>query len=421
MKNLRREARWLPIIALIVLLALASAFYLLSNQRVTNPLDDSYTLNAEFQNAIAVVPNLGAAVNVAGVKVGQISGRELKNGRAVLELRIEPDKLAHIYDGATARLVPNTPLKDMQVDLTPGDPKAAELKHGDTISVANTATPVDSDELMHALDTDTREYLSLLIANTNIGLHGRGPDLRALLRTLGPASGQIRRIAALMASRRHTLPRLVHNLNLLTTAAAQEDDSIARIVTAGNATLSAVASQDAALRESITRLPGTLSTARSTLLDAAPFARSLRRTLEALEPSIPRLKETLQSTPDALRGFLPLPVPELKRFTTAVLPLGPPTKSAAQNLGAANPSLIKAFAAINDTTNILGYNPEGGPHGYLFWLAWFAHNANSMLSTQDAHGSVWRGLALVSCASIAGSGQIGVILETVLGTAATCP
>lgn len=421
MRNLRRESRWLGVIAVIVVVALACAVYLLSNQRLANPLSNDYPVEVEFANVGAVAPGLGAAVNVAGVKVGQIAGVELRNGRGVLKLNIDPDKLPRLHEGATAALVPNTPLKDMQVDLTPGDPKAPALPHGATIDLGSSTSPIDSDELLRALDTDTREYLRLLLADLGVGLQGHGPELRGLLRALGPTSGQVRRIAALLATRRRQLPRLVHNLSVLMQAAGAEDKAIERIVSAGNATLAAVASQDGALRESLQLLPGTLNTARSTLVDAAPFARSLRRTLTALEPAVPRLRRTLVDAPATLQGLLPLPVAELRRFTKVVAPLGAQVRPAARDLGAALGPLTKAFAVIRDTTNILGYDPPGEDKSYLFWLAWFNHNANSMLSTQDANGTVWRGMALFSCASVTQAGQAGAALQAIIGTSSTCP
>jgi phospholipid/cholesterol/gamma-HCH transport system substrate-binding protein len=36
----------------------------------------------------------------------------------------------------------------------------------------------------------------------------------------------------------------------------------------------------------------------------------------------------------------------------------------------------------------------------MFWVAWFAHNANSLLSNQDANGSFWRGSVALSCDSV---------------------
>jgi phospholipid/cholesterol/gamma-HCH transport system substrate-binding protein len=395
--RLRREGRWLLVIGAIVLLAVACAIYLLSNERLASPFSSAYDIKAEFANVGAVAPGLGEAVNVAGVRVGQVSDVELRNGRGLLTLRIDPSKMSRLYPGTRATLVPNTPLKDMQVDLAPGEPTGRPLPSGSTIPLADTQSTVDADEFTHALDADTRDYLQALITDVGVGLHGRGKDLRGLLRSLGPTARQVRRITSLLASRRHELPGLVHNLSLLSTAAGSREADVTRVVQAGNATLGALASQDGALRSALTQLPGTLSAARTTLYHAAPFARSLRRTLTAVEPAVPRLKRTLQSTPEAIRGLLGLPIGPLKRFTTAVGPLGAQVRPAARDLGLENPSLVTAFAMINKTTNILAYDPGHGGKSYLFWLAWFAHNADSMISTEDAHGAVWRGLGLISC------------------------
>ena len=45
------------------------------------------------------------------------------------------------------------------VDLTPGTPGAPELDDGDTITVTQTSTPVQLDQVLTALQSDTRQDL----------------------------------------------------------------------------------------------------------------------------------------------------------------------------------------------------------------------------------------------------------------------
>ena len=358
-------------------------------------------------------------MNVAGVRVGQISGRELRGGRAILKLRIDPGKLPRLHAGTRATLVPNTPLKDMQVDLAPGPASAPKLGSGATIPLRDTRTLVESDQLLRALDTDTREYLRVLIDGLGAGTKGRGGDLRRLIRSSAPTTAQLRRISALLASRRDRLPRLVHNLSVLSRAAGSADAEIARVVSAGNATLSAVAGQDRSLRQALAELPPTTAAARRTLVHAAPFTRSLRRTLEAYEPAVPHLKAAFASAPDAVRGLLPLPVAPLRRYTRAVAPESDIVRETARDVGEAVGPLTSAFKAIDQTTNQLTYTKEG-QKPYLYWLAWFFHNANSMLSTEDAHGAVWRGLLMVSCSSGSQPGAVGELVKA-LSEKSACP
>src|SRR5947209_5284170 len=113
--QIRRYGRYFVTLIALVIVGTAAGFYILLQQRLPNPFLNLYSINAAFSSAAAVVPNLGEPVNVAGVRVGQISGTSLHNGAAVVRMQIDPAKLERLYRDAHAQLVPNTPLKDMQV------------------------------------------------------------------------------------------------------------------------------------------------------------------------------------------------------------------------------------------------------------------------------------------------------------------
>ena len=106
--RLRREARWIWPILAIVVTGLVCAGYVLSKQRLESPVAERYRLQLEFGEADAVTPGLGAPITVAGVKVGQIDGAELENGRGLVSASIDPKELPRVYEDATAQLVPNT-------------------------------------------------------------------------------------------------------------------------------------------------------------------------------------------------------------------------------------------------------------------------------------------------------------------------
>ena len=53
---------------------------------------------------------------------------------------------------------------------------------------------MDPDEILSALDRDTRDYLKLLINGVGKGLEGRGGDLREVFRRLGPLHRDMRRL-----------------------------------------------------------------------------------------------------------------------------------------------------------------------------------------------------------------------------------
>ena len=246
-------------------------------------------------------------------------------------MEVDPTKLPRIYRNAHANLVPNTPLMDMQVNIWPGSPSAGVLPHGGTIPVGETLSPINADELLGALDGDTRTWFTSLVTALSEGTAGRGNDIRALLRNLGPTSEQLRQVGDLLAARRHELASLVHNLGVLNKAASAKDAQIAQVVRAGDTTVRALASQATALQTSVNRLPSTLATTRTTLVDTAAFANALSPTANALVPIARRLPQTLKDTNTLVQGAVLLPLDQIKPFVDAVTPLTtqlPPLESA---------------------------------------------------------------------------------------------
>jgi phospholipid/cholesterol/gamma-HCH transport system substrate-binding protein len=417
--QIRRYGRSFAIVLMLMVVGTTAGFYILLQQRLPNPFQTFYSVNAAFTSAAAVVPGLGEPVNVAGVHVGEITGTSLQNGQGVVHMEIDPHKMPHLYRDASAALVPNTPLKDMQVNIQPGHKSAGILPGGATIPVAQTTTPIDSDDLLDSLDADTRTWFTSLITELNNGSEGRGEDIRKLLGSLGPTSQQLRTIGDLLAQRREQLSDIVHNLGVLSHATSEKDNQLQTAVDAGNKTVQALASQNQALRTAITRLPGTLSSARTTLSDVTTLANALGPTATALLPTARKLPQTLRETQTLFKGAALLPLKEIPPFVKAVLPLAAQLPSLASGLKQAVPALISSFKVIGYVTNEIAYNPGGNNPGFLYWLAWFAHNADSFIGTADANGPVWRALVLTSCSSIK-TFSFGPLIEQLLGTTFGC-
>lgn len=400
-RHLERYGRAVLLIVAVMAVSLASVAYILSQQRLKSPLAKSYTVNASFLSVAGVAPGLGLPVNVSGVQVGQITGADLKDGTGVLHLSIDPKKLPHVRTDARAVLIPNSPLKDMQVELNPGR-RGRVLADGGTIPVGQTTTPIDSDDLLAALDTDTRTWFATLLNGLDVGTRGRKEDLNDLLKALGPTSAQTRKVAHVLAARRAQVARLVSNVAVLSQATSAHDRQIQTVVSASNSVLGALATQDRALRSSIAQLPGTLGTAQRTLGNTTSLARELRPALRALTPSTRRLSRTLKGSRALLQGGGLLPTDDLLTFVKAVTPLESQLRPATAALNAQQAPLRRSFGLLQRFTDILAYDPPGARRSLLYWLPWFGHNVNSALSTADANGTVVRGLVFANCASAAG-------------------
>jgi phospholipid/cholesterol/gamma-HCH transport system substrate-binding protein len=420
-RAVREYGRFVAAIVVFAAISAVCGAYIVTQQRLRTPLEDRYEVRVELPTSQSLTSGQNQAVNVAGVRVGDVVSTRLREGRALVTLSIERDRLPRVHADARVALRPNTPLKDMQIELYPGRAPAPRLGEDDVLPVSRATVPVDSDELTAALDADTRAYFRALVAASERGLRGRGGDLRLALRALGPTTEQLRDLGAALSARRRELARLVHNLSLLTRATAEKDRQLATVVESGATTLRAIAGQDAALRESVALLPGTLSAARSSLHRATALADETGPALSALMPTARRLPRALRAADPLLTRAEPFLRTQVRPLVREGGPLVADLVPTIDNLEVLSPHLRTAFSVFDYVANELAHNPAGKEEGYLFWLAWFAHNANSALSTQDAHGPVIRGLTLFSCSSVASQPEAGAFLQALTGVSPACP
>lgn len=417
--QVRRYLRHFLVLAALIVIGTTCGVLILQSQRLANPFASYYTINGAFPSATAVVAGLGEPVNVAGVRVGQITGTSLHQGVAIIHMQIDPTKIARIYRGAHADLVPRTPLEDMQVNIWPGQRQRGALPSGATIPVGQTLTPVGADELLGSLDTDTRAWLQSLLVSLGQATDGQGANIHSLLQAFGPTAAQLRELAGLLAARRVELAQLVHDFGAVMSAASQKDGQLRTAVEAGQQVVGALASQNVALRQAVAELPGTLQATRTTLGDLVGFAGALRPASTALQPTARTLASTLTRTRTVLRSAALLPLEQIKPFVSAVRPLTRTLPSLASNLKSEVPALIDSFKVLAYTTNEFAYDPGGGNPGFLYWLGWFAHNSNSFISNSDANGPAWRLLLLSSCRGLS-TLPAGPVIEALAGTNFGC-
>jgi len=85
-------------------------------------------------------------VDIAGIKVGQISGVKLEDGHAVVSMSIDNKYAPLIHDNASLLLRPKTGLNDMVVEVDPGTPSSPDIKEDSTVPLASTQPQVNPDE-----------------------------------------------------------------------------------------------------------------------------------------------------------------------------------------------------------------------------------------------------------------------------------
>jgi phospholipid/cholesterol/gamma-HCH transport system substrate-binding protein len=386
----------------MVIIAAAVGGYILAHENLKLPSwvpvlgHNYYTLKAEIQTAQAVTPGQGQAVTIAGAKVGEVASVDLRNGIAVITMKVQP-KYARFYKNATLLLRPKTQLQDITVEVNPGTPSAGRLHSGETLPLAQTAPNVNFDEFLAGLDAETRAYLQELLAGAGEGLNHNGRALSATLKRFEPAARYGNEIQHELSKRSANIEHSIHNFRLLMEALGGKDKEISELVDSSNAVFETFAKEDANLQSTLHLLPGALGKTGKALGKLSTASNEVGPALHKLDPFAKALGPAQHATKTLAIKTAPIIQNEIRPFAREILPtvteLGPDTEA----LGESFPKLAGSFAVINEFFNEIAYNPGKGKAGFDFFLAWANHNLNSVVANTDADGPVGRSLIYFNC------------------------
>jgi phospholipid/cholesterol/gamma-HCH transport system substrate-binding protein len=401
----QRNLRAILLVIAVIALGTGVGAYVLANQRLRFPLieESPIRLKIELQTAQAVMPGQGQTVRVSGVQIGEIGKVRLVDGRAVVEMLIEPRYDGVIREDATALLRPKTSLKDMFVEVDPG--RGRPVREGDTVRLANTLPDVNPDEFLAMLDTDTRAYLKLLVNGAGRGLDGRGRDLREVYRLFEPTHRDLARLNSAVATRRANLRRLVSSLRQLSGELAGKEDELAQLVDSAAAVFRAYASEDRNISRAVRELPHALRQTTDTLGKVERLARVLGPASENLRPAVRELGRNQVALRPLAQEATPLLRERIRPLVRDARPVVRNLRPAAGNLAESTPQLTRVFRVLNRFFNMAAFNPNGREdpdvrsrhEGYLFWIAWVSHQSANLFSTADAHGPFRPSLISGSC------------------------
>jgi phospholipid/cholesterol/gamma-HCH transport system substrate-binding protein len=392
-------------IVVLAVIAVLVGSYILSNQRFYLPSwvpvvgSDFIDYEAQFPTAQAFTAGQGQTVMIAGVNVGEIGNVRLKDGRALIQMKIKR-QYTPIYRDATALSRPKTGLNDMVIELDPGNRSAGELPEDGILPVTQTVPNVNPDEFLAGLDVDTRDYIRLLIGGAGEGLRGNAENLSSTLKRFDPTARYLVRINTLLARRERYIKRSIRNFSLLSRTLGERDTQLARFVDNSNEVFRAFSAQQGSLRETLQLLPGALSDTNQALAQSEQLTELLGPTLTELQPTAEGLAPALQAFQSLATDTTPVLRDEIRPFTKQAAPTAAALEPASADLAATLPKLNQSFQVLNQLFDQLAYNPPGKQEGYLFWLAWANHSLASSFGAQDAHGPTLRGTVFGNCSTL---------------------
>jgi phospholipid/cholesterol/gamma-HCH transport system substrate-binding protein len=285
--DLRDEQRASPVVrgvvaALIVIAATLVVIVLFAG-------GGGYRITAEFVNAGQLVK--GSEVRVAGVTAGTVEDIQVtESGTAEVTFTVDDD-YAPLRQGTTATVKPTSlsGIANRFIDLQLAPDDAEDIEDGATIGTDHTASAVELDEVFSLFDRETRSSLRGFIKGQADTLRGRGAELRAGIHYLNPALSTGSRLFQQLTRDEPLLKRFIVDSSTLVNALAQRRDDLTGVVSNLNATFGALGSQQAALAESVERLPPFLRRTNTTFVNLRAALNDVDPLVDAAKPVAKRL------------------------------------------------------------------------------------------------------------------------------------
>ncbi|MFI1112734.1 MlaD family protein [Streptomyces physcomitrii] len=306
------------------------------------PESQERTVVAEFTDASPLL--VGNDVDVNGVRVGKITKMKVVNGKARVSFTVSAQALP-LHTDAQVQVRPVSLLGERYLELHRGSPDAPELGDGGVLPVSQTSQNTDLDQVLDVVDNQTGDSLAALVTVLGQGMKGNGANTAATIKALAPAMNDTDGLMKILNKQNATLNSLVDNMTPVARALAEDKGKTAdRLVDSTVRVLGTTAAREKALRSVLTELPGTLTTAQTTLADLAGVSNEAVPTLRSIRPTVDNLNAIsleLEQFSDAADPALAHTQPVLKKAQTlldAARPVsgelvkdGPPLRSVAKS------------------------------------------------------------------------------------------
>ncbi len=377
-------------IGLIVVLAIVLYFGFTKHI----PFKHGFRLNAVFNTAVNIRPK--SPVRIAGVNVGKVSMVKREGSTGLVTMEIEGKGLP-IHRDAMLKIRPRLFLEgNFFVEVQPGSPSAPALSSGATIPLAQTSDPVQLDQVLDALNTDTRANLQTTLVELGAaftakptaaqdaeqdpevrGLNGAQAFNKAFQRGAEALPSSTIVTQAFAGTEAHDLSKLLVGLERVTGALDVHEQQLGELIGNFNTTFGAVAAQAPSLRTAVAELPGALRTVDRSLVEVEKASPAIRAFSLDLIPGLEEAPATIAASFPWIEQFQASFGPkELGGVATALDALTPPLASLVGGQAAFfhtfsqfNQCLTKVFYPTLYTTVQDGPNTTGVEAYKEFWYA----------------------------------------------------
>jgi ABC-type transporter Mla subunit MlaD len=316
------------------------------------PFKHGFRLNAQFASAVNIKPK--SPVRIAGVNVGKVTGIRRQGSTGLVSMEIEPRGLP-LHSDATVKIRPRIFLEgNWFVELQPGSPSTKTLSSGATLPSTQSSDPVQLDQVLDALNTDTRRNLQDFLIGYGDGLTRKpskaddaeqDPEVRGVTAAQALNKAYARAPAAerggavinqaIGGTEPHDLSKLVLSIGKVTSALNVHEQQLGELIGNFNIFFRSFANQSSGLRAAVAVLPSSLRNIDNGLreldlafpatktfaTDILPGVKNTPKTVTATLPWIAQVEASL--APNELGGVakgLLAATPQLAQLTNEQTP-----------------------------------------------------------------------------------------------------
>ncbi len=271
-------------IGIVLLVLISYAAY----TKFANPFASKFTVHAVFSSANGLQPRLAGADRRRqrrhrhGRHPGAGDCVQAQNACQASEVTMTISNTGlPIHNDATFSIRPRIFLEgNFFVDVNPGTPSAPVVKNGHTFPISQGTEPVQLDQVLTSLQSNTRQNLQLLLKEYGTAVKQGGPAYNASIQFWLPAYEYSAVVAHdALGIQPHDLSNYIDKMGSVAGALDAHPQNLQSLITDFNTTANAFARQNVALENTVAELPKTLAAATPAFnsLNAAfpPLARAV--------------------------------------------------------------------------------------------------------------------------------------------------
>jgi phospholipid/cholesterol/gamma-HCH transport system substrate-binding protein len=320
----------------------------------------------------------GSRAQIDGFNAGRIKGLEVRDGKALVKVTVD-DRHAPLREGTTARIDYQSLPGERIVAITPGPETNAALPDGAMITA--TTPRVELDQILTALDPETRAALRRIVPGLEEALAGNEDDVGQTLEAAGPALHAATDVLDAIGGDGPALETLLTSVRDLAERLVARRESVRGIIDGFDRNLSQTAKRSEELAAGLGELPATLRAADSVLGRVPPAAAASLPLLRDLLPAV----QALPAAAADLRPFLAELRPALAELRPALVSLAAVLAETPSLLDTAHAVVPPVTGVLSSLLPVLDYLRPYTPE-----LAGVISNLASASANYDANGHFLR-------------------------------